>query len=145
MDPAIYSLLLVFESAIHLPACRRGLETCWCRVRERGRGVAVMLRGVPGDGDARVAPRADRKEVSGVSSFIAWLGEESRFGGGQAVQEVRVAAQALAEYDVYQSTVLPQVDKSEISDNLRSIEITPFSFLLRFHRNQNYAPTMGRS
>jgi superfamily II DNA helicase RecQ len=38
------------------------------------------------------------REFVGIDSYFDWLGEESMFGGGKAVQAVRVAAKALAEY-----------------------------------------------
>lgn len=41
-----------------------------------------------------------QRKFADVEGYFDWLGEESEFGGGQAIQAVRVAAMALAEYGV---------------------------------------------
>ncbi|KAJ9618039.1 hypothetical protein H2203_009313 [Taxawa tesnikishii (nom. ined.)] len=49
-------------------------------------------------GGARWLEDHFRRRFAGVEDFFDWLGEETRFGGGMAVQGVRVAAKALLSF-----------------------------------------------
>jgi hypothetical protein len=40
-----------------------------------------------------------RRSFSSVDTFFDWLGEETNFGGGSAIQAVRVAAAALRQFE----------------------------------------------
>jgi hypothetical protein len=41
-----------------------------------------------------------RRSFSSVDTFFDWLGEETVFGGGSAIQAVRVAAIALRQFEI---------------------------------------------
>jgi hypothetical protein len=41
-----------------------------------------------------------RRSFSSVDTFFDWLGEETVFGGGSAIQAVRVAAVALQQFEL---------------------------------------------
>jgi hypothetical protein len=47
-----------------------------------------------------LSERFDRR-FRDVESFFDWLGEECNFGGGRAIQAVRVAAEALIDFGLY--------------------------------------------
>ena len=40
------------------------------------------------------------RSFSSVDTFFDWLGEETNFGGGSAIQAVRVAAAALQQFEI---------------------------------------------
>jgi len=47
-----------------------------------------------------LSERFDR-QFRDIKSFFDWLGEECDFGGGRAIQAVRVAAEALIDFELY--------------------------------------------
>jgi hypothetical protein len=47
-----------------------------------------------------LSERFDRR-FRDIESFFNWLGEECDFGGGRAIQAVRVAVEALKDFGLY--------------------------------------------